>query len=342
MSPPWLSILVPVYRVAPYLDACLASILEQDVEGVEVVVVDDASPDGEAAMLVAWQARHPGRMRVVTHPANRGIAVTRNTLLDQARGDYLWFVDSDDLMAPGSIAALREVLAKQRTDIVLCDFRIIRESDGNADESPRSRSRQCARDAHVCTFDGRADVVSRNRDHLIRGLFGPGHLHAWSKIVRRAAWPPELRFAQNRAFEDLALMPRVALSMRSFIHVPQAWVSYRQRPGSILSEPSSDKLDDWMAASAGYGAHLRDSDAGISPATLFAFAHFCTREWRDCVRIFHRLPGSADPRQTLARFRAHWKAASPLSVFGLTWAYLRRGQVRRCLEMHALLRSSGR
>ena len=97
-----------------------------------------------------------------------------------------------------------------------------------------------------------------------------------------------------------------------------------------------------MAASAGYGAQLRDCDAGISAETLFAFAHFCTREWRDCVRIFRKLPGSGEPRQTLARFREHWRAASPLGVFGLTWAYLRRGQVRRCVEMHALLRSSGR
>ena len=235
MSPPWLSILVPVYRVAPYLDACLASILEQDVAGVEVIVVDDASPDGEDAMLAAWQARRPGHLRVVTHPVNRGISVTRNTLLDEARGDYLWFLDSDDLMASGAIAALRVVLARQQPDLVLCDFRILREAGASVDESPDGRSRQCARDAHVRTFDGPAHVVSRDRDHLVRGLFGPGHLHAWSKIVRRAAWPPALRFAENRAFEDLALLPRVALSMRSFIHVPQAWVSYRQRPGSILS-----------------------------------------------------------------------------------------------------------
>ncbi len=346
MPSPWLSVLVPVYGVAPYLDACVASILEQSDEGVEVVFVDDASRDGEDAILSAWQARCPDRVRIVTHPINRGIAAARNTLLEQARGDYLWFVDSDDLMVPGAIPALRDVLAKQRPDMVLCDFRTIREFDAADGEAPTQgaakRNRKRAHDEHVHTFDGPGNVLSDSRDQLVNGLFSRGHMHPWSKIVRRAAWPAQLRFVEKRVFEDLALFSRLALAVRSFVYVPQVWITYRQRSGSILNSPSTNKLDDWLFALAGYGPQLRGSDAGISEATLFTVADFCTREWRHCVRAFRKLPVSADAPRTLAKFRDYWMASSPLSAAELTWAYLRRGQFRRCLQMRTLLSESQR
>ena len=343
MSSPWLSILVPVYAVAPYIEACIASILDQDVEGVEVVLLDDASPHGESVILAAAEARHPTRVRVLTHATNRGISVARNTLLEHARGEYLWFVDSDDMMAPGSILALRKVLDEQRPDLVMCDFRIVPESGGIAVGATTGRfgkeARQRARDAHVRSFHGLGNVVSRDRDHLMRGLFKRGHMHVWSKIVRRDAWSPALRFVENRDYEDLELMPRVALSVKTFIHVPQPWILYRQRPGSMLSTPSPAKMSDWMSALAGSGPHLRNSDAGIRPATLFAVAHFSAREWRNCHRILRSLPHSATSEPTPASLREAWKAALPLSIRALTWAYLRRGQFRRCLQMHALLRA---
>ena len=346
MSPPWLSILVPVYAVAPYLDACIASILDQEVEGVEVIFVDDASPDGEGAMLRAWQARHPGRVRVITHPTNRGIAATRNTLLAHAHGEYLWFVDSDDLMAAGSIAALRQLLSTQRPDMVLCDFRVLRDDPAGQAQPGAARSRKhqrsCARDAHVTTFDGPAHVLSRSRDRLVRGLFNRGHMHLWSKIIRRKAWPSTLRFSENRNFEDLELSPRLALSMNSYIHMPHPWIVYRQRQGSILSTPSTAKLCEWMGAAAGYGSQLRTADAAIRPATLFVVAHFLTREWRNCVRAFDQMPCCPEARQTRERFRDAWRRASPLSTRELTLAYLKRGQFRRCLQMHALLVGSHR
>ena len=338
MSSPWLSVLVPVYGVGAYLDACIASILEQDGEGVEVVFVDDASRDGEDAILAAWQARHPDRIRIVTHAANRGLAATRNTLLDEARGDYLWFVDSDDLMEPGAVATLRDVLARQQPDIVLCDFRVLREGEA----AGGSRRRRQAREARLRGFAGPADVLSASRDQLIDGLFRAGRMYAWSKIVRRAAWPAALRFTEKRFFEDLALYPRLALGMRSFVHVPRVWIAYRQRAGSILDSWSTKKLDDWLFALAGYGPQLRGSDAGVSPATLFTAAHFCTREWRNCVRAFRKLPQSADSRQMLAKFREYWLTSSPLSVGELTWAYLRRGQFRRIFQLRALLSASRR
>ena len=242
---------MPVFGVAKYIDACAASILEQADDGVQVVFVDDASRDGEAAMLAVWQTAHRDRVRVVTHGHNRGIAATHNTLLDTARGDYVWFVDSDDEMAPDAIAGLRRVLEKHQPDLVMCDFRIMRESHCPSAASASSAKfyRKRARDAHVTSFGGPSNVLSMSRDVLIKGLFGEGNFHPWSKIVRRAAWPPKLRFPDGRVFEDLAVFARLTLALSSFIHVPEVWIKYRQHSRSILNTPTTRKLDDWMSVS---------------------------------------------------------------------------------------------
>ena len=97
---PTLSVVVPVYRVEGYLRECLDSILAGAGADVEVVAVDDASPDGCAAILDRYAAADP-RVRVVRMAANVGLGMARNAGLDAARGEYVWFVDSDDWLPPG-------------------------------------------------------------------------------------------------------------------------------------------------------------------------------------------------------------------------------------------------
>ena len=119
---PWLSILIPVYDVAPYLGECLSSVLSQRLEGVEVIAVDDRSTDGSLALLERAAATSPHPIRVLRHERNRGVSVTRNTLLDAASGDYVWFLDADDAFAEGVVARLRAVVDAHEPDLVLCDF----------------------------------------------------------------------------------------------------------------------------------------------------------------------------------------------------------------------------
>lgn len=117
---PALSVVVPVYRVAEYLPVCLDSILSQAGPDVEVVAVDDHCPDGGGAMLDAY-ARRDRRVRVVHLAANVGLGRARNAGLEQARGTYVWFVDSDDWLPPGALPAVRRRLADTRPDVLAVD-----------------------------------------------------------------------------------------------------------------------------------------------------------------------------------------------------------------------------
>jgi glycosyltransferase involved in cell wall biosynthesis len=327
---PWLSILLPVYGVDAYLGDCARSLLGQIVDGVELVFVDDASPDGSGSQLAALQAERPDCVRVLTHASNQGISAARNTLLDAARGDYLWFVDPDDLVEPGALAALRAIVQQHSPDWVMCDFRAFDDASGQA---------RRAHDAHRSTFSGPQDCMSGDIDLLIRGLFQVGRLHPWSKIVRREIWPTALRFPFGRVFEDLAVFPRLALQARNFYYAPQVWIAYRQRAGSTLATLSATRLGDWMAALVGYGEQLRAAEHKISEETAFVVAHYSARAF---VRACKRGIKLAGPHAALAQFADRWRASSPLNAAALLRAYLRRGRVWRALQLSHWLRRAER
>src|SRR5690606_4751384 len=123
-SEPWLSVLVPVYRVEAYLERCVESVVRQGLDGIEVLLLDDASPDRSGEIAAMLQERHPGSVRVFTHSVNRGLSAARNSLLAQARGQYIWFPDSDDELLPNAIAGLRRMVVASAPDLVLCDLRV--------------------------------------------------------------------------------------------------------------------------------------------------------------------------------------------------------------------------
>src|ERR1700754_1436509 len=154
-SAPWLSVLIPVYNVAGFLQECIDSVMHQADEGVEVLAVDDCSTDDSLARLQALSARWNGRLRVLRHERNGGLSAARNTLIDAASGTYLWFLDSDDKLLPEAIPGLRQVVRRDAPDLVLCDFRVWRE---------RTRLKHRLRgELHRRTFAGPADRLSHDR-----------------------------------------------------------------------------------------------------------------------------------------------------------------------------------
>ena len=120
---PLLSIIIPVYKVEKYLPQCLESIVrqvEEEKEEVEVLVIDDGSPDASGKLADACAKRH-SFVRVI-HRKNGGVAAARNTGLDQARGGWLYFVDSDDWIARGAVRTLLQKTGENPdADVILLD-----------------------------------------------------------------------------------------------------------------------------------------------------------------------------------------------------------------------------
>jgi CDP-glycerol glycerophosphotransferase len=116
---PLISVVIPVHGVEDYLDRCLDSVLGEPAPWLEVIAVDDASPDGCGALLAA---RRDPRLRVISTPAAQGPGPARDLGAKEATGEYVWFVDGDDELAEGALAAVAGALTRLRPDVLIVDF----------------------------------------------------------------------------------------------------------------------------------------------------------------------------------------------------------------------------
>ncbi|MBS0293339.1 MAG: glycosyltransferase family 2 protein [Proteobacteria bacterium] len=337
----WLSVLVPVYNVQDYLEECLCSVVEQLPAdgGVQVLVLDDCSTDGSWALMQRLDARWPGRLQLLRHERNGGLSAARNTMIDAATGDYLWFLDSDDKLLPGAIAGLQAIVNRHAPDVVLCDFRVWRE---------RLRLKHRLRgEGHRRSFDGPAGRLVHEPGRLLAGMLMTGELHAWSKISRRALWGAAdadgLRFPVGRYFEDMATMPLMALRADSFFYEPRPWVAYRQRGSSILATMTTPKALDQSAALLPLARALQGRPELQQHALRLALAHQAARALGGAMRhVCQCQPGDGQqqPSVLAERLRQNFRATSPLAPEALALAYLRRGwwlRRRRFLRwFHAL------
>ena len=114
-----LSVIVPVYKVEKYLRRCIDSILEQNYRDIELILVDDGSPDWCPEMCDQYQKKDK-RVRVI-HQKNSGVAVARNAGMRMATGDYITFVDSDDYIDREMYVSMFEIIEQYQCDVVMCD-----------------------------------------------------------------------------------------------------------------------------------------------------------------------------------------------------------------------------
>lgn len=131
MIKPKVSIIVPIYNVEKYLDRCMQSLLNQTLKEIEIILVDDESPDNCPAMCDEY-ARHDARVKVI-HKNNGGLGFARNSGLEVATGEYVAFVDSDDYVNVTMYEELYQEAKQKELDVLFCNF-YRRNKNGNVDE----------------------------------------------------------------------------------------------------------------------------------------------------------------------------------------------------------------
>ena len=124
---PLVSIIIPVYKVEKFLDECVKSVVAQTYRNLEILLVDDGSPDDCPAMCDAWATRDP-RVRVI-HKPNGGLSDARNAGIAQATGSYIYFADSDDTVAPTLVEDCLNAMREYDADLVMFQFDTISEND---------------------------------------------------------------------------------------------------------------------------------------------------------------------------------------------------------------------
>lgn len=131
MFSPLISVIIPVYKVESYLDRCLKSIVDQSYSNLEIILVNDGSPDHCPAMCDEW-AKKDSRIKVI-HKENGGLSDARNAGLKAATGGYFAFVDSDDWLAPDMIKNLLNAIQEDKSDIAACTVKMVWENDSHSE-----------------------------------------------------------------------------------------------------------------------------------------------------------------------------------------------------------------
>ena len=227
---PLISIIVPVYRVEAYLDRCMESLLAQTYENLEIILVDDGSPDRCPAICDSY-AEKDRRVRVI-HQDNAGLSGARNTGIEAAGGDYLAFVDSDDYVSRDFIRTLYELLEETGCAISQCRFSYVQ-------GEPLRGTRE--RNYHI--YRG---------ESLMEQLYGQEEeatcfVVAWNKLYRRELFD-RIRYPAGRIHEDEATTYRLFHEGKKLVFTERILYGYyTANPGSITAVFSSKRLQ-WLTA----------------------------------------------------------------------------------------------
>ncbi len=230
-----LTIIVPVFNVAPYLEQGLASIASQEFEqACEVLLIDDCSTDSSLEICRNFiEENQESGFRILQNPTNQGVSVTRNRGLDGARGRYFMFFDPDDLLPQNALSALYKAAEEFAVDIVKGNNTIF-------DETTETAARYNVR--QTCSVD-RDQILTTFYEHdKVRG-------HPWGKLFRRSRLGSYRFPAGVRMAEDLFYCSEVFSQASSLVLLDRNVYRYRNRDGgSTGSKFESGSYIDWLDA----------------------------------------------------------------------------------------------
>lgn len=220
------SVIIPVYKVEKYLPMCVDSVLNQTYQNLEVILVDDGSPDNCPAICDDY-AQKDKRIRVI-HQKNAGLSMARNAGLDICTGDYITFVDSDDALHVAFVARLLAACEENGAEIAVGDFM----KATPAEYLPKIAAPLANKPVRV--VDGReANMMLYRRSEWVRMVT------AWGKLFRREMLETE-RFPDVKLHEDEALIYKLLYRSRQVVMVDGALYLYTANQAGLIMRCDSD------------------------------------------------------------------------------------------------------
>ncbi|MEQ9467188.1 MAG: glycosyltransferase family 2 protein [Ekhidna sp.] len=201
MNKPKVSVVVPVYNVSDYVARCLDSLIDQTLNKIEIIVVNDASPDPEDEKICLAYAEKDSRIKYIKHDQNLGLGGARNTGIKHATAKYIGFVDSDDWVETDMFEKLHQAIKKSKADISQCYFMEHKGAKSNVRKLKKFRKQK--------------DVLNATNV-----LF-------WNKLFRRKLFTGnDIYFPEQHSLEDLATMPRLLYHVDSIVQVKKPLYHY--------------------------------------------------------------------------------------------------------------------
>ena len=227
MNTPKISVIVPVYKVEPYLRKCLDSIINQTYQNLEIILVDDGSPDN-CGLICDTYAAQDRRVKVI-HKTNGGISSARNAGLAAATGDWVGWVDSDDWIEEELFACVLEQAARHGADVI---------AFGHVEE--------CRNRTYIRSWDQALLLNAEEALELLLKNEMPCAM--WDKLWRRPLFEG-IPFPEGKNYEDMAVTHRLLLRAKKVVCLPIAMYHYVQRTDSILGDSTlANRMNHYLTA----------------------------------------------------------------------------------------------
>lgn len=222
-----LSIIIPVYRTEATLHRCVESVLNQNLDDFEVILVDDGSPDNSPQICDDWAAKD-AHIRVI-HKPNGGLSNARNAGLDKAQGDYITFVDSDDYIAANTYAPLLQCME----DADLLEYSI----------------------ANLLSLP---DCIYTDAQKYWHQSQAYRHTYACNKIYKKSLFC-NIRYPEDKVFEDVYTLPHLLEAAKTIRTCSQGYYHYCYNPQSITANANGKQLEMLLDAHLNSGMPIDDS-----------------------------------------------------------------------------------
>ena len=250
------SVIIPVYNVEKYLRECLDSVLAQTCTDLEIILVDDGSTDRSGSICDEY-ASADERFRVI-HKPNGGQAEARNTGLDKARGEYVYFIDSDDYICPETIMSALECAERENADIVYFDAETVYEDFVDSDYTEVLKKQHCYRPAKGA------------RIYAAHCRYGEAFSCLCLNLFRREIIEKNnIRFVKLPLCEDELFTPIVYLNAQKAVQLKKTLYYRRLRAGSVMSgKDTPERAASLAACISGYIAELGKYSPGSDERRL--------------------------------------------------------------------------
>ena len=224
---PLVSIVIPVYGVADYIARCARSVFRQTYRNMEIIFVDDCTPDNSIVVLRHVMEEYPERkaqVKILKHEHNHGLSAARNTGMEAATGDYIYFLDSDDAITEDCIETLEKPMEEKHWDMVTADYK---EEGWHSNEGSTKVS------LHDAEYFG---------DDIIKSFSSHWHWNAYNKLFdRNYLLKYDFRFVDGIYFEDVPFTFKVACTASAIKVIGKETYIYVNRPTSIMNVHKTDK-----------------------------------------------------------------------------------------------------
>lgn len=236
---PQISVIIPVHNGQTYLEDCIESVEKQTEQTLEVIVVNDGSTDGTAAVCERLAGQYDN-LRVITLP-DLGVSVARNRGLEQSEGDYITFVDADDRLRPGTLAGLYRILCETDSDMAGCAFAVW---------SRQEEWKALAETADK--FSAEWKITEYNSTTYLKDALLRGNSRCWSKLYKRSLIG-KTRFREGLSIgEDMLFLVELLPRVKRAVEADYQGYGYYQNPRGAMKRPFTpaymDQIYCWEMA----------------------------------------------------------------------------------------------